>query len=129
MTRRLVRPSVLSAVMLTFVIAGGVSPPPAAADSVQLLRDAVAATRAASCNPLGDDPVVTQAAYQINLSNVVWLNHESRAVPAPDALPVLKDLGYQGNKATILYGAGKNEADSIKALVLQGYAKIPDCSY
>jgi hypothetical protein len=47
----------------------------------------------------------------------------------PDALPLLKDLGYPGSRATILHGAGKNEADSIRALVLQGYLKIPDCSF
>lgn len=115
---------------LTFVIAGSVVAVPAAkADTVQHLRDGVAGMRATSCEPLRDDPIVAQAAYDINRSNDNWIDQKSRAVPAPDALPVLQDRGYQGSTAATLYGAGKTEADSIKALLLQGYAKIPDCSF
>lgn len=102
---------------------------PAAADTVDQLGAAVAAARATSCGPLRDDPIVQQTAYEVNKSTDVWLDHGSRAVPVPDALPLLKDLGYEGSKSAILYGAGKNEADSIKTLLLQGYQKIPDCSY
>jgi hypothetical protein len=47
----------------------------------------------------------------------------------PDATPLLKDLGYGGTTSAILVGAGSTSADSIKALLLQGYLKIPDCSY
>lgn len=128
MTRRLVRHG-LSAAMLTIAIVGLASAPPAAADTVDKLRAAVAAARGASCGPLRDDPIVAQAANEINESNDVWLDQESRAVPVPEAQPLLKDLGYPGSRSTILYGAGKNEVDSIKALLLQGYLKIPDCSY
>ncbi|MDM3929473.1 hypothetical protein [Mycobacterium intracellulare] len=87
------------------------------------------AVRSTSCGPLRADPVVQQAAENTNRSNVLWLEQMSRAQPVPDAMPLLKDLGYGGTKATILYGAAMNEADSIKALLLQGYRKIPDCSY
>jgi hypothetical protein len=96
---------------------------------VDKLRAAVDAARGASCGPLRDDPIVAQAANEINESNDVWLDHGARAVPVPEAMPLLKDLGYPGSRSTILHGAGKSEADSIRALVLQGYLKIPDCSY
>lgn len=119
----------LSAVTLTIAIAGMALASPAAADTADQLRAAVAATRAASCGPLRDDPIVAQAAHEINESNDIWLDQGSRAVPVPDAMPLLNDLGYPGSKSTILYGAGKDEASSIKALLLQGYLKIPDCSY
>ncbi|MDQ2637902.1 MAG: hypothetical protein M3Y83_13595 [Actinomycetota bacterium] len=115
--------------MLTFAIAGMALAPPTHADTVDKLKAAVDGARAAACEPLQVDPIVEQAANDINESNDVWLDHGSRAVPVPDAMPLLKDLGYPGSKSTILYGAGKNEADSIKALLLQGYRDIPDCSY
>ncbi len=129
MTRRLVRQQGLSAAMLAFVIAGTALAPPAQADTVDKLRAAVEAAREASCGPLRDDPIVAEAAEVINKSNDVWLDQGSRAVPVPDATPLLKDLGYPASKSRILYGAGKKEADSIKALLLQGYREIPDCSY
>jgi hypothetical protein len=44
-------------------------------------------------------------------------------------MPLLKDLGYGGTASAMLVGAGSTSADSIKALLLQGYLKIPDCSY
>lgn len=118
-----------SAAMLAIAVLVLALAPPAAADTVDKLRAAVAAARGASCAPLRDDPIVAQAASEINRSNDVWLDQGARAVPVPDALPLLKDLGYPGSRSTILYGAGKNEADSIRALVLQGYLKIPDCSF
>lgn len=118
-----------TAAMLTIAILALAVAPPAAADTVDKLRAAVDAARAASCGPLRDDPIVAQAADEINRSNDVWLDQGARAVPVPDSLPLLKDLGYGGSRSTTLYGAGKNEADSIRALVLQGYLKIPDCSF
>jgi hypothetical protein len=72
---------------------------------------------------------VQQAADEVNDSTDKWLNHDSRAIPVPDATPLLKDLGYGGTKSAILVGAGNTSADSIKALLLQGYLSIPDCSY
>lgn len=115
--------------MLTCAIAGVFVAPPAAADPSEQLKAAVTAVRASSCAPLRNDPIVTQAAAKINQSNDAWLDHRVRAEPESDALPLLKDLGYGGGRSAILSGAGKNQGDSIKALLLQGYAKIPDCAY
>jgi hypothetical protein len=103
--------------------------PSAVADSSDTLRAALLAARGASCGPLRSDPLVEKTAAEVNASNDKWLNHEARVVPEPDALPRLKDLGYGGSKAAILIGAGATDANSIKALLLQGYLKIPDCSY
>lgn len=107
-----------------------VGAPPAIADSTETLRAAVVATRGAACGPpLRSDPVIDQAATLINQTTDRWLNFASRAVPESEAMPILKDLGYGGSKATILSGAATSEADAIKATLLQGWAKIPDCSY
>jgi hypothetical protein len=99
------------------------------ADPNSGLGAAVLAARGTSCAPLRPDRMVEQAASQINQSTGRWLDHTARAAPVADALPLLKDLGYTGSKATTLSGAGKTEADSIKALVLQGYLAIPNCEY
>jgi hypothetical protein len=103
--------------------------PAAVADSTDSLTAALMATRAASCAPLRANPIVQQAADEVNDSNDKWLNHAARAVPVPDAMPLLQDLGYGGTKSVILLGAGSTPADAIKTLLLQGYLKIPDCSY
>ncbi len=105
-----------------------VAAPPAAADSATL-TEAVMAVRAVSCGPLRFDPIVEQAAADINDSTDKWLNHVARAAPVSESLPLLKDLGYGGSKSTFVLGAGRNAADSIKALLIQGYQEIPDCSY
>jgi hypothetical protein len=105
-------------------------PPQASADASDMLRAAVSAVRGAACAPLREDPIVRQAAEEINESNEAWIDHRSRARPVPDAMPLLNDLGYTGGtRSAILYGAGRNDADSIKALLLQGFSKLPDCSY
>ncbi len=108
---------------------GLVAAAPALADPTGQLRAAVAATRATSCDPLRSDPVVEQAAAEINRTIGLWLDKSSRAEPESDAMPLLKDLGYPGTKSKILWGAGKNEADAIKGAILQGFAAIPDCGY
>jgi hypothetical protein len=104
--------------------------PPASGDSADSLRSAVTQVRQAACGPLRDDPLVEQAADIVNRSTDEWINHASRAAPVDkDPLPILKDRGYQGNKAALALGAGRSVAESIKMLLLQGYNKIPDCSY
>lgn len=103
--------------------------PTAMADTTENLRAAVAEARGAACGPLRSDPVIDQAAAAINKTTDQWINNEARAVPETDALPLLKDLGYDGSKAAILSGAASPDAQAIKAVLLQGYAKIPDCSY
>jgi hypothetical protein len=101
----------------------------ARADTGDDLRAAIAAARGTACGPLRSDPVIDQAAAAINGTTDKWINNASRAVPETDALPLLKELGYGGSKATILSGAAKNDGDAIKGLLLEGYAKVPDCSY
>lgn len=70
-----------------------------------------------------------QAAAQINKTTDDWINFTSRSLPETDALPVLKDLGYGGSTSAILSAASATEVGVVKATLLQGYAKIPDCSY
>jgi hypothetical protein len=115
--------------VLALMAASASALPSAMADSADDLTAAVMAVRSASCPPLRANPIVKQAADDVNDSNDKWLNHASRAVPVPDAAPLLKDLGYGGTTSTILLGAGSTSADAIKALLLQGYLEIPDCSY
>ncbi|KMO75584.1 hypothetical protein [Mycolicibacterium obuense] len=127
MSPRYGRAPALSVVaLLTVAVAAA---PPAAADVTDALRSAVVASRGMKCPPLHFNPVVDQAAEAINATTDAWLNHASRAVPETDALPVLHDLGHGGTKAAILSGAAGTAANSIKALLLQGFAKISDCSY
>jgi hypothetical protein len=103
---------------------------PASADSADSLRSAVTQVRQGMCGPLHYDPLVEHVADIVNQSTVDWIDHSSRAAPIDkDPLPVLKDRGYEGNKAAMALGAGRTVAESIKMLLLQGYNKIPDCSY
>jgi hypothetical protein len=103
--------------------------PPSTADSTDSLTEAVMAVRGVSCGPLRSDPIVAQAAAEINDSTDKWINNVARAAPVTESTPLLKDLGYGGSKSTYMLGAAHTAADSIKALLLQGYRKIPDCSY
>jgi hypothetical protein len=113
-------------------LCGGVATAPAAhADSVVDFRDAVALLRSsAACAQLAYDPTVAQAAETANRSTVTYLAHTARAVPIEDPLPLLRDLGLPASKAKLLSGASReDDADAIKATILQGYAAIPDCTY
>jgi hypothetical protein len=124
LVRRAVAPTLGS------VLVAGVSMAPSAvADSAESLRAAVMAIRPASCAPLRSEPVVEHAAETINRSTDAWLGFTARAVPLSDALPLLKDLGYGGNKAAIFQGAGLTDAVAIKSVLLEGHAAIPDCAY
>lgn len=103
---------------------------PAHADRTENLRSAVEQARAGtSCGALRTDPIAEQAAARVNRSTQDYLDHTATDVPITDPLPGLKILGYGGGRATLLQGASRDEAEAIKALILQGYAKIPDCSY
>jgi hypothetical protein len=117
-------------VAVLVLMAASVSAMPAAmADPTDGLSAALLAARGTSCGPLNSNPMVQQAAADVNDSTDKWIDNAARAAPVKDATPLLKDLGYGGNKSAILVGAGSTAADSIKALLLQGYAKIPDCSF
>jgi hypothetical protein len=123
---------IASVVVIVAVLCTGVSLAPSAlADPADNFRDAVASLRgAASCGPLVYHPVVEQAAEIVNRSTDAYLDQAARVVPIGDPLPVLKDLGYGGNKAKLLSGASRNDdADAIKGVIIQGYAAIPDCTY
>lgn len=113
----------------TLTILSTAMAPTAMADSTDSLRAAVAAARGRACGPLRSDPVIDHAAAEINETTDRWINNASRAEPETDALSPLKDLGYSGSKATILSGAATTDSDAIKATILQGFAKIPDCSW
>ena len=110
--------------MLGVMAAGGAS-----ADSTDSLRAAVAAARSSGCGPILPNSVIDQAAQQINQTTNRWINNEARSAPDTDALPILKDLGYNGSKARILSGAAHTDGDAIKATLLQGWADLPDCAY
>jgi hypothetical protein len=103
--------------------------PSVVADSTDSLRAAVMAARGTACGPLRSNPVVDQAAAEINLTTDRWINFASRATPETDPMARLKDLGYGGSKATVLSGAAKTAGEAIKGTLLQGFAKLPDCSY
>lgn len=120
---------------LVFVIATVLSAsvslaPPALADAVANLSDAVAQARAGtSCGPLHANPIAEQVAQKFTQKTEDWLNHTGTDIPPEDPLPGLKILGYGGSKAAPLQGAGKNEGDAIKGALLEGYNKIPNCSF
>ncbi len=120
---------VVAVTVLTALTAGISLAPLALADSASNLREALTSARGGmSCGPLHSDPVVEQVAAKINQSTEDYLDHTATQVPIEDPLPGLKILGY-GGKAKLIQGAGKTEADAIKGLLLEGYDKIPDCSY
>jgi hypothetical protein len=115
--------------VMTTVVAGVFQAPRAAADFTNNLRGAVMQARLDACGPLRPEPLVDQTAAFAVRSTSTYLNHTARAVPMADPLPVLKDLGFNAGKATLLQGAGKTEADAIKFILVSGYKDIPDCSY
>lgn len=124
--------SALALMIVTVLVAGAWLAPSALADSVANLKDALAQARGGTtCGALHVNPIVEQAATKMNHFTDDWLNHIGGQVP-PDrenVLTGLKILGYRGNKAYIIQGAGKTDANAIKGALLEGYNKIPDCSY
>ncbi|ODQ93404.1 hypothetical protein BHQ17_13575 [Mycolicibacterium holsaticum] len=82
-----------------------------------------------ACEPIRSDPLVEQAAEIVNRSTDKWLDHTGRAVPVPDPLPILKDLGYGGKRAVKIEGAGDTDAQAIAGLLIIGSDILPDCSY
>jgi hypothetical protein len=125
------RRSIPPVAMCALLSSGGMAVAPSAlADSVNRVRDAMATARAGtSCQPLNYNPVVERAAAIVNQSTDDYIDHISTYQPITDPIPGLRDLGYSANKAVLLQGALSNEADAIKAALLQGHAAIPDCTY
>jgi len=119
-----------AAATMVFLSAGVLLAPTVHADPVSDIQDAVGSLRSgSSCPPLHHDPVVDQAAATITRVNAGYVNHTGTTEPVADVLPGLKDLGYGGNKATMLQGAAPDHGDSVKAMLLEGYATLRDCSY
>jgi hypothetical protein len=117
-------------VIMTAISAGVSLAPPAVADPVADLKEALASARAAtSCPPYRFDPVVEQVAQMVTKVTDEWLDHATTQVPVDDPLPGLKVLGYGGSKAVALQGAGLKEPDAIKGAMLEGFDLIADCSY
>lgn len=114
---------------MTMIVTSSWLAPSAAADTADALRSAVLQTRSASCGPLRSDPIVEQAAAEINRSTDVWLDEDGRVPPPDTPLPILESLNYGGGSAVQFQGAATTEADAIKGLLLQGYLAIPDCAY
>ena len=130
--------SIVSAVAILAVLVAGIPlASPVLADPSVDFKDAVASARAgSSCGPLRYSPVVEQVAEISNHSTDQYLDHAVAHLPVgepypglKDLLEGLKDLGYQGRKGTLLSGAAKNEANAIKGAILEGFDKLPDCSY
>ncbi|CPS04365.1 Uncharacterised protein [Mycobacteroides abscessus subsp. massiliense] len=106
--------------------------PEAVADRAPVVEQAVSSARsAAPCGPLQYNPTVERAADIVNRSTYAFLNHTAENVPADEPHPtaIAKDLGIAGSKITSLQGAGHNEADALKGMLLEGRNDIPDCSY
>jgi hypothetical protein len=130
--------AIASAVTIVAVLAAGIPlAPPALADPSESFKNAVASARSeSSCGPLRYSPVVEQVAEISNHSTDQYLNHAVAHLPVGEPYPGLKDLreglkdlGYHGTKGTLLSGAAKNEANAIKGALLEGFDKLPDCSY
>lgn len=103
---------------------------PAHADQTENLRSAVDQVRAGtSCGAFRSDSIAEQVAAEANNSTQEYLDHTATQVPITDPLPGLKILGYPGSRATLIQGASRDEAAAIKVLILQGFDKLPDCSY
>ncbi len=92
---------------------------PASADLTASLRSAVVSARGGAC-PLRSNPLVEQVNRIANESTRTYKNRVSQgAQPVDDPAPGLKALGYSGTKSKLLRGWADNEADAIKALLLQ----------
>ncbi|MDA4108494.1 hypothetical protein MHOL44478_14690 [Mycobacterium holsaticum DSM 44478] len=119
------------AALVTLIGTGALPVSQAAADPAPTAAEAVAAARGAGCGPLGYDPVVERAAEIVNRSTMVYLNHTGENIPAdgPHPTAILSDLGIDAGKDLSLHGAGQDEVNALKGLLIQGYKAIPDCSY
>lgn len=113
--------------IVTIVCAAISQAPPALADPVANFKNAVATARGgSSCGPLRYNSVVEQAADVSLRSLVDYIKETATRVPVEDPLPGLKTLGYRGDKAKLLSGAAKTDADSIKGALLEG--SVPPAS-
>lgn len=125
-------PPMASAAALLMAVSSSLSlAPSCVADAVDNVKAAVAADRAgSSCAPLRSHPVVERVAQVVNKSYNDWLDNNANHVPIKDPRPGLKELGYGGSKGVFVGGVSQtSEAEAIRATLLEGFDKIPDCSY
>jgi len=103
--------------------------PPAVADPADLRAEVDSARAATSCPPFQNNPLIDQVAQQVLDSTNGYVDHASHSQPIQDALPLLKDNGYEASKAVVLAGASTSEADAIRSVKLEGFRSIPDCTF
>lgn len=124
MPRRSVRWVAWVAAIVLVVPAAVTLAAPAFADLTASLRSAVVSARGGAC-PLRSNPLVEQVNRVANESTRTYKNRMSQgAQPVDDPAPGLKALGYSGTKSKLLRGWADNEADAIKALLLQGAVDV-----
>ncbi|MGV0715554.1 hypothetical protein ABQE93_09125 [Mycolicibacterium sp. XJ662] len=110
----------------------GLPAAPGSADTPAAVAQAVTQARGASeCSPLTYSPELERAAVIINSSTSDYLDHTGENIPAddPHPMPILAELGIEAENVHSLQGAGRDEADAVEGMLLQGYRTIPDCSY
>ena len=125
--------------------------PSAAADPTSHLKSEIDATRGESgCPPLRSDTRLNNVSQRVAHEIDDYVRHASTSFPTTGEndllstgtgglLPVMREAGYNTNKAKLLLGygdgrmggTGDNEAKAIKVAVLQGLGSevIPDCGY
>ncbi len=126
------RRATVSAVAVTFAVAGWSCAPTAVADPHQALAEVINSARTtAPCGALNYDPKAELAAEIVNRSTRDYLNHTAENVPAdkPEPTAIAKDVGITGTKVISLQGAGKVEGDAIRGVLIEGYKALPDCAY
>jgi hypothetical protein len=129
--RNLVAGNTVAALLSIFGGSVGVAPPAAADPAPEAVQAVTAARSGAACGPLEYNPIAEHAAEIVNQSTLTYLDHTGENVPLDDQHPIalMKDLGVDTTTVMSLQGAGPNEADAIKGVLLEGYKAIPDCSY
>jgi hypothetical protein len=73
--------------------------------------------------------VLDSVAHRANTETQSYIEHTARFTPFEDPLPVLRELGFTGDKAKMLSGYGDIPAKAIHGLIVQGWDSIPDCTY
>jgi hypothetical protein len=58
-----------------------------------------------------------------------YIEHTARFEPFEDAMPILRDLGYNASKAKLVAAYGDTQAKAIHGVAVLGWEAIPDCTY
>ena len=109
--------------------------PSSVADATASLKSRVDTGHgAAGCPPYQPDRVLDEVAQRNTAETEAYLTHTARVAPFENSLnkqlmQILHEMGYNATKGYLLVGYGRDEADSIHALLLQGTEYLPDCAY